>query len=694
MNVFTELIKWIDEKKVPYWEQYALDLIISGKGIAESEIKEMATFLLEDGGVIKKEATRPKLSALLKAVGTSAHQTSEKVRLKGISSTENINALVDDQKLEFGDQLTVIFGANGSGKSGYARLLANASFSRGDREVLPHVTTEGAESALKQAVFHIERNGEVEEVSFVEDEGCPHLRSFYVHDTVSILAQLTQENEFSFAPFGLGFLARLAEVSDMVGDQLEAQIDQWSKDREFEAKLEGSSEIRTTLETLSAGTDVPALSAKAVILPEEQRQKEAFQIKVAKLRARSVPEEIKKRSKQVEDLNTLLGQLRTMINGLGLPMARSIETDLVDLRKYQDQAKKLSVDQFKTTLFTQIGSEQWQRFISSAHALSKVERENPPYPEGGDYCLLCRQKLEKAAVELLQKYWKYLENDFRQQIRTIRSRLSAKREALQDTETICFAENTVAYRLIQKADEELFNRLKHFIQSAKDRKNELIRMIDLGKQVELTPLDGLPIPSVRAIIDPLNTQIAELQKTDPTKEITTLEGQLRLLNHREKMGQMITAVAAYVSDLKKASKAEQLKPNTAHISKIQGKLFETLVSAEYVKRFRDTLAELGNALPVRVHTKNNKGTTIKELCIYAGEYGPAKILSDGEKRIASLADFLTEVSLDPKAIGIALDDPVTSLDIEWKGTVANRLVKESQTRQTIIFTHDLHFRLC
>jgi len=152
MNVFTELIKWIHDKKVPYWEQYALDLIISGKLIAESEIEEMVVFLLEDGGIIKKEAPRPKLTALSKTATTSTNATSEKTCLRGISNTENINALVDDQKLEFGDQLTVIFGGNGSGKSGYARLLANASFSRGDREVLPDIATPGAASQPKHAV--------------------------------------------------------------------------------------------------------------------------------------------------------------------------------------------------------------------------------------------------------------------------------------------------------------------------------------------------------------------------------------------------------------------------------------------------------------------------------------------------------------------------------------------------------------
>jgi wobble nucleotide-excising tRNase len=45
---------------------------------------------------------------------------------------------------------------------------------------------------------------------------------------------------------------------------------------------------------------------------------------------------------------------------------------------------------------------------------------------------------------------------------------------------------------------------------------------------------------------------------------------------------------------------------------------------------------------------------------------PDKILSEGEKLAVALADFLTEVALDTTSRAIILDDPVTSLDLEWR----------------------------
>ncbi len=70
---------------------------------------------------------------------------------------------------------------------------------------------------------------------------------------------------------------------------------------------------------------------------------------------------------------------------------------------------------------------------------------------------------------------------------------------------------------------------------------------------------------------------------------------------------------------------------------------------------------------------------------------PDKVLSEGEKRAVALADFLTEVALDTTSTGIVLDDPVTSLDLEWRRLIASILVTQAKRRQVMVFTHDLSF---
>jgi hypothetical protein len=43
--------------------------------------------------------------------------------------------------------------------------------------------------------------------------------------------------------------------------------------------------------------------------------------------------------------------------------------------------------------------------------------------------------------------------------------------------------------------------------------------------------------------------------------------------------------------------------------------------------------------------------------------------------------------------GIVFDDPVSSLDYQWRSAVARRVVEESRRRQVVVFTHDVVFLL-
>lgn len=68
-------------------------------------------------------------------------------------------------------------------------------------------------------------------------------------------------------------------------------------------------------------------------------------------------------------------------------------------------------------------------------------------------------------------------------------------------------------------------------------------------------------------------------------------------------------------------------------------------------------------------------------------------MSEGEQRCLSIAAFFAELSTADDPSGIVFDDPVSSLDFQWRNGVARRLVQESKTRQVIVFTHDVVFLL-
>ena len=141
LDVMSEIIRWA--KSLTYWEQATLDKILGGEPFTDETYQELYGYLLEDVGLREKsDDPRPELRYL---DGTKVPEKTlpKKLRLTKISNLQNINALAKDQVIPFNPQLTAIYGANASGKSGYARVFACAGFTRGDRKKWGQVESAG-----------------------------------------------------------------------------------------------------------------------------------------------------------------------------------------------------------------------------------------------------------------------------------------------------------------------------------------------------------------------------------------------------------------------------------------------------------------------------------------------------------------------------------------------------------------------
>lgn len=92
-----------------------------------------------------------------------------------------------------------------------------------------------------------------------------------------------------------------------------------------------------------------------------------------------------------------------------------------------------------------------------------------------------------------------------------------------------------------------------------------------------------------------------------------------------------------------------------------------------------------------IKQRGRKGTTLKKLTVKGKT--PVDILSEGEQRSISLANFLAETGLNDDNMCIILDDPVCSLDYKRREVIAKRLVEEAKKKQVVILTHDITFLL-
>jgi ABC-type lipoprotein export system ATPase subunit len=693
-GLLNELSQWA--KTLPYWEQAALDKVVN-KGSAaftDSDYEELTQYLIEDANGQSPTQTRP---AIQFSQNDGQESDGQPLLLLEITNLQNVNALATGQTLSFGEGLTVLFGANGSGKSGYARLLGCASFSRGDREVLPDVSRPPGPPVSPSAdILVLDGEGE-KTIHYQADTQCRELSSIYVFDSTSVQIHLTKENNLSFSPHGLSYLTLLSEVTDRCRERLKDKLRPFLGSHCFGPIFHGDSEVSRLIAVLDTKPELKVLEKLANVTPEEKLRLEALTVEIAKLISEDIPKKVAHLEGTISDLLLLISRLRSIESGVSDRILREINDALRITRDRQDAALSMSVDRFKAEFFKQTGGNVWRRFIEAAKALADAEQPSGSYPIVGDRCLLCHETITQSSHDLIHGLWAFLKGEAQAELKAALDDLEAKRKALAKVELDCFNDQFVSYRHLLEEDVGLMHRVSAYIEASRRRRDDGVNAIKTHAEIPIEPLPDNCVADIEAVIVRLKDRLEEVRLKNREAERATLENELLLLTHRVLLSENLPAIREQVQKRQWATKAEKAAGSTNHITKKYNELFKSLVTERYIEKFKQILRELNCPLEVQVKTRGSKGKTLKQIVLSnvpsaAGSKAtPDKVLSEGEKRAVALADFLTEVSLDAGSHAIVLDDPVTSLDFDWKETVARRLVAEAVKRQVILFTHDMHF---
>ena len=398
-GVMAEIFRWA--KTLDYWEQTTLDMILRGERFTDESYQEIYGYFLEDIGLHKKhEGPRPELRSLDEK-SIPAEAAGKTSRLTKISNLQNVNALAKDQFIPFSPQLTAIYGANASGKSGYARVFGCAGFTRGDKQVLPNINDEAATAEQQSADIWICSDDGDEKHCYQVGEANPAFSFCHVFDSTSVNVHLNKRNEFSFSPAGLESLARLAAETDVVRKMLRGRIAELQKPHDFNKFFVGErSDVSDLVRDLSVETDLRAINSLANVTEDDTEKAAGENVRLNYLKSLDVDAKVKAFNKDLSDLS----ELKNKLVGVGEQLNDEFFAELnVRIAAYIDVsqlAKQMGVDQFKCDYFTRIGSDEWYDFIQAAKKLSVAEGvppEREPYPQDGERCLLCRQELSGEA---------------------------------------------------------------------------------------------------------------------------------------------------------------------------------------------------------------------------------------------------------------------------------------------------------
>lgn len=136
-----------------------------------------------------------------------------------MDKVSGVNAIRTGAKIEFGRDITVVYGQNGSGTSGFSRLIKHVCGAKTKSDLLPDVFS--ATPSAPQAEVTITENGVAATLPWTLAAGAvPKLRHVHVFDSTTAASYVNSKSEATYEPRKLRFLSALVDIADSVAAEL------------------------------------------------------------------------------------------------------------------------------------------------------------------------------------------------------------------------------------------------------------------------------------------------------------------------------------------------------------------------------------------------------------------------------------------------------------------------------------------
>jgi len=679
-DVNNAILEWLHSQQD--WLQYAAELLLSDGNISDDQLDELVAYLKTPEG--------QKITAHRKFEGLTINSSAVgALRLTEIGDISGIENLAPRRPLNFGDgNLCVIYGHNGSGKSGYTRILSKVCGKPRSPELQPNVFE--APPAARQCRVAYLINGVARQAEWIANSGpIDDLGSVDIFDTDTATAYLTEEKSVTYTPSAIALFETLVRICSRVRDKLQNEQDRL---------INALPQLPTDYVATSAGTayrglrvDLPETTIQSLVRwnPEDEKALEALD---ARLKAADPARAARLKRNTKQQVDQLTTKLKAMVTAFGkdqLDTIRQARADAFNKRRIATEAANV-----KSAELDGVGSDTWRSLWEAARAYSQTAYPDQQYPVTDDaLCVLCHQELGHQAKERLQEFEAFVQGHLESEAKTAEATytqlLSALPTALSEEQvtTMCHASGLAESLLATQIAEA-------YRQTGAMRTT----LLDHEQDKSIDPID----PPMQILEDLIGlAQALEHEATqydEDSKSFDREQAMKQMLDFeaRKWTSQQNAAISAEIDRLKQFACYEDWKrlANSQGISRKAGEISEQVITQSFVDRFNGELKALG-AVRVRVElsrTRTERGRALHKLRLRGARDSRARleaVLSEGERRIVALAALLADVADQPNSSPFVFDDPISSLDHDYEWHVAVRLAQLAQTRQVLVFTHRL-----
>lgn len=683
MTIESDIIEWALDR--PGWQQDVLVALVNGEECGPEFIAELVDeVLVGDNSAPSREAKSIQVKS----------SVVEQVDIAAIADLRGVNALVDGQRLDLGTNgLTVVYGDNGSGKSGYARVIKAMVKAQHRSDVLPNVFRETPDEP--SGILHYRVAGKDQHLAF-PGVPPPELLKMSFYDEHCGEEYLTKESTISYRPPALSLLDGLIRVCDGVWKGISDRI-KLCEAKALALDLSPTTGAGAFVATLTAVTTEAQVDV-ATGLPEGTNDRLAAVLQEGTRLAASDPQTEKTRLTTLANQMRVLGSdLSRLLDLLGMEQTKARATFRSAATAARSAASIAAAGSFDDEPLVGVGSGTWRALWGAAREFSVTEAYHDhefPVTVGSAVCVLCQQPLDDNAQQRLQRFEQYMTDTTERDAVTAERNFAATLKELRSLEFATPA-RTSALTALAAQDAQLGLVTGSLLAGLEEQRDAIVQ--------HLTSEDPAPVSMLAAgAPDKLATLATQLQERAARADLSQFEAAVAAATKERSELQALVRLSESANNVKaevqRLRELEALKRARAAADTTSITHKTTSLTREYITdRILDQFTRETDRLGLQRVTLEDLGGRKGQLNQKPGLLGAAKgvaarsVLSEGEQTALGLAGFFTAAVFDESKSAIVFDDPVTSLDHVRRDKVAERLAQLAKDRQVVVFTHDVAF---
>lgn len=694
MTLLAQILQWSNSSLKP-WQQDAARRLFQNT-LDNEALDDLYAMLKSSVGLVDPRGRIPTpLCQDHLPITAAKNDAAVLVALKDI---KNVNRLATNQILNFSKQgITVIYGANGAGKSGYSRVLKRACRARDvGEDVRPNVLDEAQIAAIPQASFDIDLGGKLTTVHWKKGGYAPvELASIAVFDTHCARSYLDLQQEIAYLPYGLDVVENLAQiVLPKITEKLNAEIAAIPTTKEAFSHFARPTKVSELIDSLSENTKIADVEALALMNTEEVARMGGLEKTLNETDPKAKAKELRLAIGRINALKTKIESAVNWVKDESIQKFRIMDEDTE--KAFAAEAEAANVLRAGEVLLPGTGDMLWKAMYEAAKQFSLEAAylgQTFPHVSKGGKCLLCQQDLLDDGTARMKRFEEYVQHSV--------AKLAADKRAerARAISKIEGAALSIDYKPnvdeLNQFDPSVVAEIRAFDNAVTGRQKWMLeaQKTHAWDRVQEFPVD--PCVKLKAIAAALTSQAETYEKATDDKQKLLMKANLMELKARAALPSQKDAVLALIERMKVKALLSKCRDDlkTKPISDKAKEFATNAVTAPLRQALRAEFDTLGVAhMAPRLDESVERGKMKHKLALDVVIPTQIRdILSEGEQRAIALGCFLAELRTGGHGGGIVFDDPVSSLDHTRRQNVARRLIEEAKNRQVIIFTHDTSF---